>query len=298
VNPETIRDVNIRYHDVAAREYDAKWGVSFESVGRDQVLGKLRKALGRAPGRFPRALEVGAGTGYFSLNLLREGVIGAATCTDISPGMIAALRANADRLGLAVEAQVADAERLPFPELWFDLVLGHAVLHHLPDLDAAFAEFHRVLRPGGWMAFAGEPSRRGDRIAAVPKRLAVRAAPLWRSALGIAPAAANGDGGAPDDHSLEPLVDVHAFTPNELADRARKAGFVQVRVRGEELLANWFGWTNRTLEASADPTTIPWLWTQYAYRGYLLLQRVDTRLLEPRLPAAVFYNLLLGGMKD
>jgi ubiquinone/menaquinone biosynthesis C-methylase UbiE len=298
VNADAIRDVNVRYHDVAAREYDSKWGVSFAEVGRGQVLGKLRKALGRRPGPFPRALEVGAGTGYFSLNLLREGVIGAATCTDISPGMVEALRNNAARLGVEVDARVADAERLPFPDSWFDLVLGHAVLHHLPDLDAAFAEFHRVLRPGGWIAFAGEPSRRGDTIAAVPKRLALRAAPLWRSALGIAAATNGHGGGGGDDHSLEPLVDVHAFTPDELAAHARRAGFVQIRVRGEELLANWFGWTNRTLEASADPTTIPWLWTQYAYRGYLLLQRVDTRLLEPRLPPAVFYNLMVAGMKD
>jgi ubiquinone/menaquinone biosynthesis C-methylase UbiE len=301
VNPEVIRDVNVRYHDVAAREYDAKWGVSFEEVGRDQVLGKLRKALGRRPGPFARSLEVGAGTGYFSLNLVREGVIGDATCTDISPGMVDALRANAARLGVEVDARVADAERLPFPDSEFDLVLGHAVLHHLPDLDAAFAEFHRVLRPGGWIVFAGEPSRRGDRLAAVPKRLALRAAPLWRSALRVSPAAGTnggGPGGPPDDHALEPFVDVHAFTPDELAARARGAGFVQVRVRGEELLANWFGWANRTLEATADPATIPWLWTQYAYRGYLLLQRVDEYLLESRLPPAVFYNLMLAGMKD
>jgi SAM-dependent methyltransferase len=296
VNPETIRDVNVRYHDAAAREYDAKWGVSFEAVGRDQVLGKLRKALGRAPGSFPRSLEVGAGTGYFSLNLAREGVVEHATCIDISPGMVRTLRANAERLGVDVDARVADAEELPFEDSTFDLLLGHAVLHHLPDLDAAFAEFHRVLRPGGWIAFAGEPSRRGDRIAAVPKRLALRAAPVWRGALGIHAARTNGHG--PDDHSLEPLVDVHAFTGEDLAELARRAGFVRVRVRGEELLANWFGWANRTLEASADPTTIPWLWTQYAYRGYLLLQRLDERLLEPRLPPTVFYNLLLAGMKD
>ena len=44
-------------------------------------------------------------------------------------------------------------------------MLGHAVLHHLPDLRRAFAEFHRVLRPGGRIVFAGEPSRVGDRIA-------------------------------------------------------------------------------------------------------------------------------------
>ncbi|HWI09244.1 MAG TPA: class I SAM-dependent methyltransferase, partial [Solirubrobacteraceae bacterium] len=70
-----------------------------------------------------------------------------------------------------------------------------------------------------------------------------------------------------------------------------------VRVRGEELLANWFGWMNRTLEATAQPGDIPWLWRQYAFRGYLALQRVDVALLEGRLPAKVFYNLMIAGRK-
>lgn len=80
-------------------------------------------------------------------------------------------------------------------------------------------------------------------------------------------------------------------------DAPRRAGFTDVRVRGEELLANWFGWTNRVLEASADPETVPLLWRRYAYRGYLLMQALDRTLLEPRLPPAVFYNLLLSSRK-
>ena len=47
---EEILDVNRRYHDVAAADYDAKWGVDFGEVGRAQVLGKVRKLLGRDPG--------------------------------------------------------------------------------------------------------------------------------------------------------------------------------------------------------------------------------------------------------
>jgi hypothetical protein len=39
---------------------------------------------------------------------------------------------------------------------------------------------------------------------------------------------------------------------------------------------------------------VPWAWRQYAYRGYLLLQSLDRSLLEPRLPAALFYNLLIS----
>ena len=42
-----ILEVNRRYHDVAAADYDAKWGVGFGEIGRAQVLGKARKLLGR-----------------------------------------------------------------------------------------------------------------------------------------------------------------------------------------------------------------------------------------------------------
>src|SRR6202789_34641 len=87
--PEHIKDVNTRYHDAAAHEYDAKWGIDFGDIGQDQVRGKLVKALGGA-GReiFGEALEIGSGTGYFSLNLMQQGIIGALTATDISPGML------------------------------------------------------------------------------------------------------------------------------------------------------------------------------------------------------------------
>src|SRR5690606_33627967 len=67
---ERIREVNIAYHDVAAASYDAKWGIDFGPIGQDQVSAKLRKALGAEPGHWEHALEIGGGTGYFSLNLL------------------------------------------------------------------------------------------------------------------------------------------------------------------------------------------------------------------------------------
>ena len=123
-------------------------------------------------------------------------------------------------------------------------------------------------------------------------------APAWRRVLGV--------GRRIDDfsseheaaqHGLEHVVDVHAFTPGQLQGFAARAGFDDVRVTGEELVAGWFGWANRTLEATAEPADVPWAWRQYAYRGYLLLQEVDRRLLEPRLPAAVFYNLMISARK-
>jgi SAM-dependent methyltransferase len=303
---EHIREVNTRYHDVAASGYDSKWGIDFGAIGREQVVGKLTKALGEAPRSYGDALEIGAGTGYFSLNLLAAGVIGRATCTDISPGMLGSLRSNAERLGLEVETVATDAERLPFEDASFDLVLGHAVLHHIPDLDRAIREFHRVLRPGGTLAFCGEPSAYGDRLAALPKRLGVLAAPLWRGLLraperGEPAADVNGHATASFDahaeHALEAEVDVHAFDPATLSWTLDRAGFGAVRVRGEELLANMYGWTLRTVESTAEPEAIPLGWRRFAFRSYLALQRVDTTLLEPRLPAQLFYNLVLSARR-
>ncbi|MTD46810.1 methyltransferase domain-containing protein [Conexibacter sp. W3-3-2] len=295
--PEEIRDVNTRYHDGAAAQYDAKWGIDFGAIGQRQVLGKLEKALGAPLPVYDRALEIGAGTGYFTLNLMQAGVVRAAVCSDISQGMMDTCAGNAARLGLDVETVVTDAEKLPFEDASFDLVLGHAVLHHLPDLDQAFREFFRVLKPGGTLYFAGEPSEIGDRIAAYPKRGATRVAPLWRAVLRARKAPEGHTDGGAENHQLESVVDVHAFVPDDLRGHATQAGFSAVKVRGEELLANWFGWANRALESSAEQEDVPWLWRQYAYRGYLAFQAVDRALLESRLPPQIFYNLIVSARK-
>jgi ubiquinone/menaquinone biosynthesis C-methylase UbiE len=296
-SPDRIKEVNERYHDVAAASYDSKWGIDFGSVGQEQVAGKLRKALGRWPDRpFGDALEIGAGTGYFSLNLLQAGAIERATATDISPGMLATLEENAGQLGLAVRTAAAEAETLPFPDGSFDLVFGHAVLHHIPDLAQAFSEFSRVLRPGGTLAFCGEPSRYGDLMAAIPKRTALLTAPLWRRLVGASARdrqAEEEDGG----HDLEPEVDVHAFSPGDLRRFCEAAGLFGVRVRGEELLASIHGWTVRTLEASAEPDQVPFGWRRFAFRSYIALQRLDNQVLEPRLPPQLFYNLLISARR-
>ncbi len=296
--PEHIRDVNTRYHDAAAEEYDAKWGIDFGDTGQEQVRLKFAKTLGGPEGRrFGDALEIGSGTGYFSLNLVQLGTIERLTATDISPGMLRRLSSTAEALGIADVATVAtDAERLPFADESFDLVCGHAVLHHIPDLERAFSEFRRVLRPGGAIAFAGEPSRYGDRLAALPKRAGVLGAPAWRRLTGARRRAvheAEQSGG----HALEGEVDVHAFAPADLRRLLRDGGFERRRVGGEELLANAWGWALRTVEASAEPESVPWGWRRFAFRSYLALQRVDTRLLEPHLPAELFYNLLVSARK-
>ena len=196
--PDEILDVNRRYHDVAARDYDAKWGISFGEIGRHQVLGKVTQAA-RRPARAVRAL---------ARDRRRHRLLHAQPdagrrdprrppARTSHPGMLETLERNAAELGLEVETAACDAAALPFEDESFDLVLGHAVLHHLPDLDRAFAEFHRVLAPGGTLFFAGEPSRHGDRIAAVPKRAACDWRRPWRRAMQLRPAPADGSGRGP-----------------------------------------------------------------------------------------------------
>ena len=294
---EHIKDVNTRYHDAAAAEYDAKWGIDHGDLGQAQVRSKLVKALGdtaRQP--FGDALEIGAGTGYFTLNLAQLGLIERPTATDISAGMLETLAATASVLGLDVTTLRTEAEELPFEDASFDLVFGHAVLHHVPDLSRAFAEFHRVLRPGGVVAFCGEPSQYGDGLATAPKRVGHALAPLWRRLMG-ASAVNGGSAPADHDHGLEYEVDVHAFAPGELRALLEATGFSEPRIRGEELLANLWGWTLRSLEATAAPEEVPVRWRHFAFRSYLALQRLDTSVLEPRLPPQLFYNLVLSARR-
>jgi ubiquinone/menaquinone biosynthesis C-methylase UbiE len=295
--PDHIKDVNTRYHDAAADEYDAKWGIDFGATGQEQVRQKLAKALGGidADG-FGDGLEIGSGTGYFSLNLLQLGVIERLTATDISPGMLQRLSTTAESLGLEAATVATEAESLPFEDESFDIVFGHAVLHHIPDLDRAFSEFRRVLRPGGAIAFCGEPSRYGDRLAAVPKRAGSLLAPAWRELIG-ARRRLVAETEQSNGHALEGEVDVHAFAPADLRRILGATGFESCRVGGEELLANAWGWGLRTVESSAEPESVSWKWRKFAFRSYIALQKVDTRVLEPHLPAELFYNLLVSGRK-
>ena len=57
-----------------------------------------------------------------------------ATATDISPGMLEALRPTRSAWASRSTTVATEAESLPFDDASFDLVFGHAVLHHIPDL--------------------------------------------------------------------------------------------------------------------------------------------------------------------
>ena len=296
-----ILDVNRRYHDVAADDYDAKWGIDFGEIGAAQVLGKLTKLLGPTPGPTRARSRSARAPATSRSTCCSAGVVGTATCTDISPGMLETLEANARRLGLEVETAACDAAELPFEDGSFDLVLGHAVLHHLPALERSFAEFARVLRPGGTLFFAGEPSRQGDRIAAWPKRAAMRAAPLWRRAVRRGRRRTASNGGAERRRRR-----ARARVGRRRARvRPRRPAAADAGRRPHRHAACTARSCSRTGSAGSTARSrrarnhddIPWPWFQFAFRGYLGLQKVDRALLEPRLPPQVFYNLMIAARK-
>ena len=121
------------------------------------------------------------GTGYFSLNLLQTGARARSDVhRHLSAGWWRASAPTRSTSGCTSGPRAPTPSRSRSQDGSFDLVLGHAVLHHLPDLRRAFAEFHRVLRPAAGSRSPASHPGPGDRLAAIPKRGAALLAPLWR----------------------------------------------------------------------------------------------------------------------
>jgi ubiquinone/menaquinone biosynthesis C-methylase UbiE len=297
IDPKTA---NILYHDAAARSYDAKWAIAFDERCIRYVRERAERML---PTRsYHRALDVGCGTGFFILNLWLAGFVREPHACDISPGMLAACAESARTVGCDLSLRTADAERLPYDDESFDLVVGHAFLHHLPEPEAALREMHRVLTPGGELLVAGEPTPTGDRLARGIGRLTWN---TWRAAARYVPVLRKPEPLFEDAlteeqrllRDLEWAVDLHTFEPMVLERMVRWAGFEDVRVETEELASSLAGWAVRTVEAEAPPGLLGIRWANFAYGTYLVLSRLDRQVLYPVLPREWFYNVLVYGRK-
>jgi ubiquinone/menaquinone biosynthesis C-methylase UbiE len=291
LDPKTA---NVLYHDAAARTYDRKWAISFDERSRSYVRERAERMLPRS--RYGRVLEVGCGTGFFLLNLWQSGYVEDPNGCDISPGMLEACGENARRLGCKISLRAGDAERLPYDDGEFDLVVGHAFLHHLPEPTQAMGEMFRVLRPGGAVFVAGEPTMLGDRIATMAKRAAWRGFEVVariRPELRRPPAPEPATEQDRIVRDLEFAVDLLTFEPTEVERWASAQGFERIRTETEELTAALFGWSVRTVEALARPGLVTERWGNFAYRSWLRLYRLDQGLLYGLVPKRAFYNLLL-----
>jgi ubiquinone/menaquinone biosynthesis C-methylase UbiE len=289
----------VLYHDWEAETYDDKWSISYDERCIDYARGRFDAVAGDQPLPYEHALELGCGTGFFLLNLMQGGIATKGSVTDLSPGMVKVALRTAANLGLDVDGRVADAETIPYDDNTFDLVVGHAVLHHIPDVEKSLREVLRVLKPGGRFIFAGEPSTIGDFYA----RWLSRA--TWAATTKITRFGPLQDWRRPqaelDESSraaaLEAVVDIHTFDPSDLERMSTSAGAVNVKTATEEFAAAMLGWPVRTFEAAVPPEKLGWGWARFAFGGWKRLTWVDENILRKVVPPKFFYNVIITGTK-
>jgi SAM-dependent methyltransferase len=132
--------------DEHAAEYDG-WFLQNRNVLQSEV--ELLAGFLQRPGK---ALSVGCGSGLFEM-ILRD-----AHGIDIRFGVEPAAGMAKIAVKRGMEVRIASAEKLPFQDASFDTVLFNGTPSYIGDLATAFAEAHRVLRPGGCIVVADVPA--------------------------------------------------------------------------------------------------------------------------------------------
>jgi ubiquinone/menaquinone biosynthesis C-methylase UbiE len=208
--------------DRAASRYERWWAPVLAPSGR-RLLDDL---IGIVPGA-RRILDLGTGTGALALEALVRwpgaevvGLDGSAGMLEVAEERAAARFDPSTRERLRLVSGLAD--RLPFPDEDFDLVVSSFVVQLVPDRGRALREVHRVLRPGGWCGYV-----------------------TWLEAPDtFAPQAAFDEAieelGLDEETVPEtPARSGDVPSPAAAAAQLRRAGFRSVRVRADELEYRW-----------------------------------------------------------
>ncbi|HET9557213.1 MAG TPA: methyltransferase domain-containing protein, partial [Actinomycetota bacterium] len=165
----------------------------------------VREALRAGPG--DRVLDVGCGPGFYLAELVGQvGPTGSVTGVDASPQTLELARRRTEGRD-NVELHLADATALPVPDGAFDAALSVQVLEYVTDLDAALAELHRAVAPGGRVVIWDVDWSTVSWHSTDPARMA-RVLAAW------------------DGHLADPSL------PRTLAARLRAAGFTGVTAEG------------------------------------------------------------------
>jgi ubiquinone/menaquinone biosynthesis C-methylase UbiE len=97
------------------------------------------------------ALDIATGAGHTALAFAPH--VASVIASDLTPEMLVESAKLATAKGYTnMTTALADAERLPFPDASFDLVMSRIAPHHFPDIAAFLSESRRVLKPGGTFA--------------------------------------------------------------------------------------------------------------------------------------------------
>jgi arsenite methyltransferase len=205
----------LEFEEGVVRQLDAVYRT--RDVVRRRRL--VREAVDVRPGE--RILDLGCGPGYYVAELAEQvGPEGAVAGLDLSAPMLAVARSRCEGLANTSLAE-GEATALPFEDASFDAVVSVQVMEYVPDVAAALAEIHRVLRPGGrvvlWDVDWTTVSWHSDDPARMERVLRA-----W------------------DEHLVDPAL------PRRLAALLREAGFEDVVMEGHafataEMTADAYG---------------------------------------------------------
>ena len=132
------------YWSKRSDSFQAQRRAELHSSMADRWLLEIQKYL---PKRKLKILDVGCGSGFFTILLGKQGheVLG----TDLTPDMIEKSRELAKEEGVDCKFEIMDAENLDFPDETFDVVISRNLTWTLPDAGHAYEEWCRVLKKGG-----------------------------------------------------------------------------------------------------------------------------------------------------
>lgn len=136
-----------------------------------RALDDMQRLMPAGAGRYPRVLDVGCGFGHSFPELARRFAPDRILGLDADPAIAVRAGAAAANCACNVRLHAANAAHMGLPDAHFHLVFCHQTFHHIVEQEAAMAEFHRVLKPGGVLLFA-ESTRRY--IHSLPIRLLFR----------------------------------------------------------------------------------------------------------------------------
>lgn len=118
------------------------------------AIDDLRNLFDGQPPAAPVLLDAGCGQGKSFQHLSRVFNPSRLLGVDADPDSLTTSGQEAARLGIEAELIGSDCADLQLPDASVDLLFCHQTFHHLVEQEKALAEFHRVLKPGGYLLFA------------------------------------------------------------------------------------------------------------------------------------------------